>query len=174
MSRETTAKSEDAAALTAKVLKAYLPRSGVAPAELPALVREVRAAFEGRPPDAAFAPGESSAPRSGTVVANGSDEEHAPAIATPAVPIAESVREDFLISLEDGGRYRSLRRHLMSKYGLSPEQYREKWGLPPDYPMVAPSYSRARSDVAKRIGLGGPRDRARNSALSAKNRSKTK
>lgn len=68
--------------------------------------------------------------------------------------IAASIHEDYLVSFEDGKTYRSLRRHLMAKYGLTPEQYRAKWGLPPDYPMVAPSYARERSEVAKRIGLG--------------------
>lgn len=73
---------------------------------------------------------------------------------SPAVPIEESITPDYLISLEDGRRFRSLRRHLMAKYGLSPDDYRRKWGLPPDYPMAAPNYASARSAVAKRIGLG--------------------
>lgn len=77
-----------------------------------------------------------------------------PPAQAPAVSISESVHDDYLISLEDGKPYRSLKRHLMAKHGLTPEDYRKKWGLPPDYPMVAPSYARDRSEVAKRIGLG--------------------
>ena len=72
----------------------------------------------------------------------------------PAVPIKKSITDDFLICLEDGKKFKSLKRHLRSKYGLSPEQYREKWGLPYDYPMVAPSYARKRSALAKEMGLG--------------------
>ncbi|MDP3512690.1 MAG: MucR family transcriptional regulator [Polynucleobacter sp.] len=72
----------------------------------------------------------------------------------PAVPVNESVHMEYLISLEDGKHYRSLRRHLMAKYGMTPEAYREKWGLPSSYPMVAPSYAMQRSEVAKRSGLG--------------------
>ncbi|WP_337917843.1 MucR family transcriptional regulator [Pseudaminobacter soli (ex Zhang et al. 2022)] len=72
----------------------------------------------------------------------------------PAVPIKKSVTSDYIISLEDGRRFRSLKRHLSAQYGMSPEQYRAKWNLPPDYPMVAPSYASARSALAKSIGLG--------------------
>jgi len=72
----------------------------------------------------------------------------------PAVSIKKSITDDFLICLEDGKKFKSLKRHLRSKYGLSPEQYREKWGLPYDYPMVAPSYARKRSALAKEMGLG--------------------
>lgn len=72
----------------------------------------------------------------------------------PAVAINKSITDDFLICLEDGKKFKSLKRHLRSKYGLSPEEYREKWGLPYDYPMVAPSYARKRSKLAKEMGLG--------------------
>lgn len=72
----------------------------------------------------------------------------------PAVAIKKSITDDFLICLEDGKKFKSLKRHLRSKYGLSPEEYREKWGLPYDYPMVAPSYARKRSKLAKEMGLG--------------------
>jgi predicted transcriptional regulator len=171
VSRATTVKIEDAAALTAKVLKAYLPGSGVAPAQLPALVREVRAAFEGREPDPVRDTFPVQAPIGEARRAEEATEKSLPA---PAVPVSESIHDNFLISLEDGGRYRSLRRHLMTRYGMTPEEYREKWGLPPDYPMVAPSYSRARSDLAKRIGLGGPKDRARGSTPGGKRRLKAR
>lgn len=75
----------------------------------------------------------------------------------PAVPIKKSVTNEFIICLEDGRSFKSLKRHLRAKYNMSPEQYRAKWGLPADYPMVAPNYARARSDLAKAIGLGQAR-----------------
>lgn len=76
----------------------------------------------------------------------------------PAVPIKKSVTDDYIICLEDGRNFKSLKRHLRAKYNLSPEQYRAKWGLPSDYPMVAPNYAQARSNLAKAIGLGQPRE----------------
>ncbi len=72
----------------------------------------------------------------------------------PAVPINSSVTRDYIICLEDGRQLKTLKRHLSSAYNMTPEAYRAKWGLPPDYPMVAPSYARKRSALAKRIGLG--------------------
>ena len=72
----------------------------------------------------------------------------------PAVSIRKSLKDDYLICLEDGKKFKSLKRHLKTHYDLSPEQYREKWGLPSDYPMVAPNYARERSRLAKKMGLG--------------------
>lgn len=72
----------------------------------------------------------------------------------PAVSVKKSISDDYLICLEDGEKFKSLRRHLRSKYDMSPEEYREKWGLASDYPMVAPSYARQRSELAKKMGLG--------------------
>jgi len=72
----------------------------------------------------------------------------------PAVPVRKSVTDEYLICLEDGKKFKSLKRHLRSKYDMSPEDYREKWGLPYDYPMVAPAYARQRSKLAKEMGLG--------------------
>lgn len=72
----------------------------------------------------------------------------------PAVPIEASLTDDAIICLEDGVSFQSLKRHLRVKYDLSPDAYRKKWGLPPDYPMVAPNYAKRRSDLAKRTGLG--------------------
>ena len=72
----------------------------------------------------------------------------------PAVPVRRSITPDFLICLEDGRKFKSLKRHLRTKYNMSPEEYRAKWGLPKDYPMVAPNYAKARSDLAKQMGLG--------------------
>jgi predicted transcriptional regulator len=72
----------------------------------------------------------------------------------PAVPIKKSVTDQFIVCLEDGEKFKSLKRHIKSKYDLTPEQYRAKWGLPADYPMVAPAYSQSRSELAKNMGLG--------------------
>jgi predicted transcriptional regulator len=72
----------------------------------------------------------------------------------PAVPVKRSVHDEFIFCLEDGKKFKSLKRHLRTHYNLSPEQYRDKWGLSPDYPMVAPNYAAARSKLAKKIGLG--------------------
>ena len=77
----------------------------------------------------------------------------------PAVPVKRSVSNDYIICLEDGKKFKSLKRHLRTQYGLSPEDYREKWGLPADYPMVAPNYAKARSNLAKQMGLGQQRRR---------------
>lgn len=76
----------------------------------------------------------------------------------PAVPIRRSVTDDHIVCLEDGKKFKSLKRHLKTRYNLSPEEYREKWGLPADYPMVAPSYARRRSELARQMGLGQTRD----------------
>ncbi len=72
----------------------------------------------------------------------------------PAVSVRKSLSEDYLICLEDGKKFKSLKRHLRTRYNMSPDEYREKWGLAPDYPMVAPNYAKQRSDLAKRMGLG--------------------
>ena len=72
----------------------------------------------------------------------------------PAVPVRRSITADYLVCLEDGRKFKSLKRHLRTKYNLSPEDYRAKWGLAKDYPMVAPNYAKARSDLAKQMGLG--------------------
>ncbi len=79
-------------------------------------------------------------------------------IQEPAVPIERSVRDQYLICLEDGRKLKTLRRHLHAAYGMTPEQYRAKWLLPPDYPMVAPAYSRQRSEFARKSGLGKKQD----------------
>lgn len=84
----------------------------------------------------------------------------------PAVPVKRSVSPDYIVSLEDGRRYKSLKRHLSGR-GLTPEGYREKWGLPPDYPMVAPNYAKQRSELAKSMGLGRQRRREAPAAEAA-------
>ena len=77
----------------------------------------------------------------------------------PAVSVKKSVTNDYIVCLEDGKKFKSLKRHLRTHYNLSPEEYREKWGLPHDYPMVAPNYAAARSDLAKKMGLGTRREK---------------
>ena len=77
----------------------------------------------------------------------------------PAVPVRKSVTDDHIVCLEDGKKFKSLKRHLRTQYSMTPEQYREKWGLPADYPMVAPNYAQARSQLAKQMGLGQQRRR---------------
>jgi len=88
----------------------------------------------------------------------------------PAVPVKKSITPEYLICLEDGKKFKSLKRHLRTEYDMSPEEYRAKWGLPPDYPMVAPTYSEARSRLAKTIGLGrkpkSPSPRGRSKVLA--------
>ena len=76
---------------------------------------------------------------------------------TPAVPIKKSVTPEYIVCLEDGKKFKSLKRHLRTRYDMTPVDYRAKWGLPPDYPMVAPNYAKARSDLAKKMGLGTAR-----------------
>jgi len=120
--------------LTAEIVAAYVGKNTVPQTELPKLIGEVHRALSG----AISQP----APR----------EEQTDM--KPAVTIKKSLTADYLICLEDGKKFKSLKRHLRSHYNLSPEQYREKWGLPADYPMVAPNYAQARSSLAKRMGLG--------------------
>ena len=89
-----------------------------------------------------------------TSLAGASRAEPEPEALTPAVPVKRSVQPDHIVCLEDGKKFKSLKRHLMSHYNMTPEDYRAKWGLPADYPMVAPSYALARSMLAKKMGLG--------------------
>jgi predicted transcriptional regulator len=130
----------DSVELAAEVVAAYVSNNPVPSSGLSALILSVHAAVEslGKAPEKALAPTETKA---------------------PAVPVRKSVAPDYLICLEDGKKFKSLRRHLRL-LGLSPEQYREKWGLPPDYPMVAPNYAAQRSALAKKIGLGRKREAA--------------
>lgn len=124
-------KSDSLTALTAQVMAAYVGNHTVAPEDLPALARSIHEAL--------------------THAGDGSQPS---AKKAPAVPISESITDSHLICLEDGQKFQSLKRHLRVAYGLSPQQYRQKWGLPEDYPMVSPAYARRRSELAKRSGLG--------------------
>lgn len=156
---------------TTEIVVACLNKNSINPLDIPNIIREVRAALEATP--------SASSPQPEAPVLNGDQDDAPPARPeltlaanaserpTPAVPIEESVRDDYLVSLEDGGRFRSLRRHLMAKYGMTPDDYRRKWNLPIDYPMVAPSYARDRAEVAKRIGLGR---KPKSNALKLKSR----
>ena len=131
----------DLARLTAEMFIAYVTKNKVDPLEVENVVRAIRTAIAGR-----AALGE----------AGDGEDGVAPARSEPAVPIDESVQPDYVICLEDGRRFKSLKRHL-SLHGLTPQDYRERWSLPADYPMVAPKYAKARSRLAKKIGLGRKR-----------------
>ncbi len=119
--------------LTAQIVAAYVGNNAVVAGELPTLIGDVHDALT------------RAAGRTGTV-----EREEA----KPAVAIKKSVTPDYIVCLEDGKKFKSLKRHLRTHYNLSPEEYREKWGLPHDYPMVAPNYAAARSQLAKEMGLG--------------------
>ncbi|EKF19798.1 MucR family transcriptional regulator [Nitratireductor pacificus] len=119
--------------LTAEVVAAYVSNNPVPASELSNLIADVHAAL-GR--------------------VSGSSEPAPAEKQKPAVNPKRSVHDDYIICLEDGKKFKSLKRHLMTHYGMTPEQYREKWGLDPNYPMVAPSYAIARSQLAKQMGLG--------------------
>lgn len=117
-----------------EIVAAYVSRNSVGPAALPDLIRTVHQSLTGL--TGATAP---AAPR----------EKQ-----KPAVPISKSVQRDYIVCLEDGAHLKMLKRYLRSRFDLSPEDYRRKWGLPPEYPMVAPAYAERRSDFARKIGLG--------------------
>ncbi len=120
--------------MTADIVSAYVSNSSVSMADLPGLIQQVHRALAD--------------------VANGAQAQEAAPPATPAVPVKKSITPDYLICLEDGRKFKSLKRHLRTKYDMSPDQYRSKWNLPKDYPMVAPNYAAARSTLAKQMGLG--------------------
>lgn len=123
--------------MAAKIVSAYVTANPLPSQELPGLIRAVHATLlELQSPSAA------------------NSGEQAP---EPAVSVKRSVTPDYIICLEDGKKFKSLKRHLRTRYGMSPEVYRAKWGLPHDYPMVAPNYAKERSNLAKRMGLGQSR-----------------
>lgn len=125
--------------LTADIVAAHVSNNSVAVNDLPNLIQNVHAALSG-------------------ISASRSVPEAKP---EPKVPIRSSVKPDFIVCLEDGKRLKMLKRHLMTHYGLTPDQYRQKWGLPADYPMVAPNYAEQRRTLAKSIGLGTKRRKTR-------------
>jgi predicted transcriptional regulator len=127
--------------MTADIVSAYVGNNSVSATDLPSLIQSVHRALAG-------------------VTTGVETVEVAPK--EPAVPLKRSITPDYLICLEDGRKFKSLKRHLRTKYNMSPEDYRSKWGLSKDYPMVAPNYAKARSDLAKQMGLGqGGRQAAR-------------
>ena len=124
--------------LTANIVSAYVSNNTVPSAEIPNLIGQIHSAL--------------------LRVSGGQAPSPAEPL-KPAVPLKRSITSDYLICLEDGKKFKSLKRHLRTQYKMTPEQYREKWGLPPDYPMVAPNYAAARSALAKKMGLGQQRRR---------------
>jgi len=117
--------------LTAQIVSAHVSNNSVSPDALPSLIQEVYKTLAGV-----------------------GKEPAQPDRPAPAVPVKKSVFPDHIVCLEDGKKLKMLKRHLKTAYDMTPEQYRERWGLPPEYPMVAPNYARHRSSLAKKIGLG--------------------
>ena len=135
-----TSSSSNYIELAADIVSAYVSNNSVPSSELPALINEVHNAL--------------------LRVTSGVAPVVVEAL-KPAVPAKKSITNDYIICLEDGKKFKSLKRHLRTQYNISPEEYREKWGLPADYPMVAPNYAKARSQLAKQMGLGQQRRRKR-------------
>ncbi len=131
MSQETNETAEMLITLTADIVAAHVSNNSVAVSDLPVLIGNVHGALAGL---------------SGNVVV--------PVVLEPAVPIKGSVKREFITCLEDGKKLKMLKRHLMTHYAMTPDDYRAKWNLPADYPMVAPAYAEKRRDLAKAIGLG--------------------
>ncbi|MBI4367149.1 MAG: MucR family transcriptional regulator [Deltaproteobacteria bacterium] len=122
--------------LTAEIVSAYVSNNTVAAAEIPGLINQVYAALSRVSGKSGDAPAEPL---------------------KPAVSVKKSITPEYIVCLEDGKKFKSLKRHLRTQYSMTPEQYREKWGLGADYPMVAPNYAAARSQLAKQMGLGQQR-----------------
>ena len=133
---DTIEAESDTLRLAADLVAAYVANHSVSVSSVPDLIRSIY----------------------GTIAGLGQSEPAAPARSAerpkPAVPISRSVQHDHIVCLEDGKKLTMLKRYLRSRYDMSPEDYRRRWGLPPDYPMVAPAYAARRSDFAKQIGLG--------------------
>jgi predicted transcriptional regulator len=128
----------DLVELTADIISAYVSNNTVVASDLPAIISDVHDALS----------------KASSRIGQTEREE-----LRPAVALKKSVTPDYIVCLEDGKKFKSLKRHLRTHYNLSPEEYREKWGLPHDYPMVAPNYAAARSQLAKQMGLGTRRDK---------------
>ncbi|TYC65304.1 MucR family transcriptional regulator [Stappia sp. BW2] len=126
--------------LTADIVSAYVSNNTVASTDLPGLINEVYGALQ-------------------KTASTSTEPEPEPL--KPAVPVKKSVMPDYIICLEDGKKFKSLKRHLRTHYNMTPEEYREKWDLGADYPMVAPNYAAARSELAKKMGLGQQRKRSK-------------
>ncbi len=150
MSGKDSYQTEDASVVIAagNVMVAIIENGKIDPESVPGLLKQIRDALSsgslGR---------ETAAPLAAKASTDTSVVESGP---QPAVPVAQSIKPDYLVCLEDGRRLKMLKRYLRQTYNMTPEAYRQKWGLPKDYPMVAPNYSEVRSDMAKRSGLGRP------------------
>ncbi len=127
---------DDILKLVTEIVAAYVSKNPVPASELPAIIRDVHATLGGFAGTAQPGPAKGAAPRA------------------PAVPVRKSVQPDHIVCLEDGKKLKMLKRYLRARYKMSPEEYRARWNLPPDYPMVAPNYAARRSEFAKKIGLG--------------------
>ena len=125
--------------MAADIVSAFVSHNSLPAADLPALIGSVNQALQGL----------------GSGASQPAQEQK-----EPAVPIKKSVQPDFIICLDDGKKFKSLKRHLRTEHDMTPEQYRAKWGLAPTYPMVAPNYAAARSELAKSMGLGQQRRRS--------------
>lgn len=130
----------DVLEMAALIVAAYVTRNAVTAGDLPALIASVHTSLK--------------------EIQHGSAAVETAAPPVPPVSIKKSIGDDFIVCLEDGKKFRTLKRHLFSKYDMTPAQYRAKWGLPNDYPMVAPSYAAERSALAKKVGLGAPGGKA--------------
>lgn len=130
---ETNVAGDALLRMTAEVVAAYVSKNTLPASQLPEVIGTVHASLKGLG-------GQPAAPKADPL--------------RPAVPVKKSITPEYLICLEDGKKLKMLKRHLRSTYNLTPDEYRAKWGLPPDYPMVAPKYAEQRSDFAKKIGLG--------------------
>ena len=128
--------------LAADIVSAYVSNNSVPSSDQPTLINEIHSAL---------------------MRVGGGTVEVPIEAPKPAVPLKKSVTPDYIVCLEDGKKFKSLKRHLRTQYNMTPEQYREKWGLPVDYPMVAPNYAKARSELAKEMGLGQQRRKRRSS-----------
>jgi len=138
--------------LATEIVSAFVSHNSLPAADLPGLIGTVNQALQN--------------------LASGSSQKAVEEPKEPAVPIKKSVQPDYIISLEDGKRFKSLKRHLRTVYNMTPDQYRAKWGLPATYPMVAPNYAAARSELAKRMGLGQGRRRSEPAEASAPTKGK--
>jgi predicted transcriptional regulator len=133
-----SAKPQDVLSLTAQIVAAHVSNNTVPLADLPALIQQVFQTL--------------------SAIGNGEQQQPRP---EPAVPIKKSVLPDYIVCLEDGKKLKMLKRHLKTAYNMTPEKYRERWGLPSDYPMVAPNYAKQRSQLARELGLGTKTKRRR-------------
>jgi predicted transcriptional regulator len=125
-------------ALTADIVSAYVSNNTVPASDIPNLINQVHLAL---------------------LRVSGGQNETQPEPLKPAISVKKSITPEYIVCLEDGKKFKSLKRHLRTQYNMTPEQYREKWQLPTDYPMVAPNYAAARSQLAKQMGLGQQRRR---------------